>query len=200
MSCTTTTCKKSVEEARSSQVGSCVSLSRIVIDDCVQLEALRMNNREVVVQRIIEWLKVEALSYTLKENNSDKFRATIELNQSLDLDIQLMSQRPDRVMLLTQAYLAPNDQRAYSRLDQEKKEAFLRAVRWALLNIDVDHQINPNADTLQSISISKVIYFDGFTRDKFFNSVLLLKRAFDLLDLVYCDHLRFRSSSNIVSR
>jgi len=89
-----------------------------------------MNNREEVVQRIIEWLNVEALSYTLKENNSDKFRATIELNQSLDLDIQLTSQRPDRVMLFTHAYLAPNDQRAYSRLDQEKKETFLRAVRW----------------------------------------------------------------------
>lgn len=159
-----------------------------------------MNNRQEVVQRIIKWLDAEALSYKLKENDSERFRATIELNQNLDLDIQLTSQRPDRVMLLTQAYLAPDDQKAYSRLDPEKKETFLRAVRWALLNIDVDHQINPNADTLQSISISKMIYFDGFTRDKFFNSVLLLKRAFGLLDLAYCDHLRFRSSSNIVSR
>jgi hypothetical protein len=53
-----------------------------------------MNNREVVVQRIIEWLDLEALSYIPKQNNSDKFRATIELNQGLDLDIQLTSQRP----------------------------------------------------------------------------------------------------------
>ena len=125
-----------------------------------------MNNRQEVVQRIIKWLDAEALSYKLKENDSERFRATIELNQNLDLDIQLTSQRPDRVMLLTQAYLGPDDQRAYSRLDQEKKETFLRAVRWAMLNIDVDHQINPNADTLQSISINKMIYFDGFTRDK----------------------------------
>jgi hypothetical protein len=113
-----------------------------------------MNNRNEVVQRIIEWLNVEGLAYTLKENDSDKFRAIIELSQNLNLDIQLTSERPDRVTLLTPAYLAADDQRAYSRLDQEKKESFLRAVRWALLNIDVDHQINPNADTLQSISIS----------------------------------------------
>jgi hypothetical protein len=159
-----------------------------------------MNSRDEVVERIIEWLNVEALAYTLKENDSDRFRATIELSQNLNLDIHLTSERPDRVTLLTHAYLGPDDQRAYSLLDRERKESFLRAVRWALLNIDVDHQISPDADTLQSISITKTIYFDGLTRDRFFNSVLLLKRAFGLLDLAYCDHLRFRSSSNIVSR
>lgn len=158
-----------------------------------------MNNRDEVVGRIIEWLNLEALSYTLKENDSDRFRATIELSKNLNLDIQLTSQRPDRVTLFTHAYLRPDDQRAYFRLDQERKESFLRAVRWSLLNIDVDHQITPNADTLQSIFITKTIYFDGLTRNRFFDSVLLLKRAFGLLDLAYGDHLRFRSS-NIVSR
>ena len=158
-----------------------------------------MNNRNEIVERIIEWLNVESIAYTLKENDSDRFRATIELNQNLKIDIQLTNQRPDCITLLTHAYLEPDDQRAYFRLEWERKESFLRAVRWALLNIDVDHQISPNADTLQSISIAKTIYFDGLTRDRFFNSVLLLKRAFGLLDLAYCDHLRF-GSSNIVSR
>lgn len=157
-----------------------------------------MNNRNEVVERIVEWLNAEPLAYTLKENDSDRFRATIELSHNLNLDVQLSSQRPDRVMLLTNAYLGPDDQRAHSRLDREKKESFLRAVRCALLNIDVDHQISPKADTLQSIFITKTIYFEGLTRDRFFDSILLLKRAFGLLDLAYGDHLRFRSS-NIVS-
>jgi hypothetical protein len=39
-----------------------------------------MNNRDEVVERIIEWLNLAALSYTLKENDSDRFRATIELS------------------------------------------------------------------------------------------------------------------------
>jgi hypothetical protein len=147
------------------------------------------------VQRMIEWLNAEGVAYILKEDDSEKFRATIELSQSLNLEIQLTSERSERITLLTRAYLTPDDQRAFYRLDPERRESFLRAVRWALLNIDVDHQINPNADILQSISIIKTIYFDGLTRDKFFNSISLLKRAFGLLDLAYCDHLRFRSSS-----
>jgi hypothetical protein len=43
-----------------------------------------------------------------------------------------------------------------SKLDYEKKEAFLRAVRGVLFNFDGDYQINSNADTLQSIPISKM--------------------------------------------
>jgi hypothetical protein len=84
-----------------------------------------MNNRNEIVERIIEWLNVESIAYTLKENDSDRFRATIELNQNLNLDIQLTSQRPDCVTLLIHAYLEPDDQRAYSRLDWERKDSFL---------------------------------------------------------------------------
>lgn len=83
-----------------------------------------MNNRNEAVEGIIEWLNVETLAYTLKENDSDRFRATTELSQNLDLDIQLTSQRPDRVTLLTHAYLGPDDQRDYSRLDSERKSLF----------------------------------------------------------------------------
>jgi hypothetical protein len=51
--------------------------------------------------------------------------------------------------------------RDHSKLDYEKKEAFLRAVRGVLFNFDEDYQINPNADTLQSIPVSKTTWFDG---------------------------------------
>ena len=64
-----------------------------------------MNNRNEVVQQIIGWLNVEGLAYTLKENDSVKFRATIELSQNLNLDIQLTSERPDCVTLLTHMHI-----------------------------------------------------------------------------------------------
>jgi hypothetical protein len=63
-----------------------------------------MNNRNEIVERIIEWLNVESIAYTLKENDSDRFRATIELNQNLNLDIQLTSQRPDCVTLNSRVF------------------------------------------------------------------------------------------------
>ena len=71
--------------------------------------------------------------------------------------------------------------RDHSKLDYEKKEAFLRAVRGVLFNFDGDYQINPNADnTLQSIPINKMACFDGimsvnssipFTAEKSIRSV-----------------------------
>ena len=62
-----------------------------------------------------------------------------------------------------------------------------------------DHQINPDGDTILSISVTKTIYFDGLTMNKFFGFISLLKRAFALLELTYCDHVRF-SSSHISSQ
>jgi hypothetical protein len=41
-----------------------------------------MNNRNEVVQQIMEWLNMEALAYTLKKKNSDRVRGTIPLNQT----------------------------------------------------------------------------------------------------------------------
>lgn len=43
-----------------------------------------MNNRNEVVQQIVEWSNIDALAYTLK-NNSDRFGGTIQLNQSFTL-------------------------------------------------------------------------------------------------------------------
>ena len=90
-----------------------VVLCPILVHDRVHWVMLCMNNRNEVVKRIIEWLNVEALAYTLKENDSDRFRVRIELSQNLNIDIQSTRQRPDRVMLLTHTYLGPADQRAY---------------------------------------------------------------------------------------
>ena len=78
------------------------------------------------------------------------------MGQNLDLNIQLTSLRLSRLTLSTNAYLAPDDQIVYFWLDSEKKESFLQAVGWALLNIDVDHQINPDGNTLQSISVLRL--------------------------------------------
>ena len=99
------------------------------------------------------------------------------MSQNLDLNIQLTSLRPSRLTLSTNAYLAPDDQRAFFRLDRERKESFPRAVGWPLLSIDVDHQINPDGGTLQPISDTKTIYFDGLTMDKFFWFYFATKRS-----------------------
>lgn len=45
-----------------------------------------MNDRNEVVQQTIEWSKNRGTGYTIKEkNSSDRFRATIQLNQNLSV-------------------------------------------------------------------------------------------------------------------
>ncbi len=158
-----------------------------------------MNNGNEVARQIIQWLKIGGVAYRLKQNDSDTFRTIVRLSQNLDLNIQLTSLRPSRLTLSTDAYLAPDDQIAYFRLDREKKNPFfeLSVGRYSISMWD--HQINPDGYTILSISVTKTVYFDGLTMNKFFGFILLLKRAFALRELTYCDHVRF-SSSHISSQ
>lgn len=59
-----------------------------------------------------------------KVEDSDTTSTIERLSQNLDLNIQLTSLRPSRLTLSTNAYLAPDDQRAYFRLDTERKNPF----------------------------------------------------------------------------
>jgi hypothetical protein len=44
-----------------------------------------MNNGNEVVHQEMEWSNMEALAHTLKKNDSERFRGTIPLNQTLTL-------------------------------------------------------------------------------------------------------------------
>lgn len=144
-----------------------------------------------------QWLDEEKLQYTLKDISSTSFKATLQLTASFRVAIEVPEETADSVRFLASAYLTPADQRSFSRLSDGKKDSFLKTVRHSLFSLDVDHNLVPDGNFLQHISIAKVIYFDGLTKDKFFDTILLLKRALGLLNLAYCEHLRYNSSKVI---
>lgn len=157
------------------------------------LEQHRRKTR--AIHQVKQWLDDGKIRYDMKGDISASFKATLQLTASYSLDIEVSEGTPDSLTLMTRAYLTPADQRAFSRLSDENKDSFLRAVRQSLFSLDVDHDFLPDGDFLQSISITKTIYFDGLMKDTFFRALLLLKRALGLLNLAYSEHLKFRSSS-----
>jgi hypothetical protein len=150
-----------------------------------------------VLRQLRQWLDDEKILYELRVNNPTLFRAILQLTANNSIVVEVSEPTSDSVRLMTFAYLTPDDQRAFSRLSNEKKDCFLSAVRQSLFYLDVDHDFIFNGNFLQSISITKRIYFDGLTKDKFFSAILLLKRSIGLLNLAYSEHLKFRSSKVI---
>ena len=65
-----------------------------------------MNNGNEVARQMIEWPKTEGVAYRLKYNDSGTFSTIIRLSQNPDLSIQLISLRPSRLTMSTNAYLA----------------------------------------------------------------------------------------------
>lgn len=158
---------------------------------------LKSRRKSQAIRQVRQWLDEEKVQYALKEYSSNSFKATLQLAASFRVAIEVTEETTDSIRFLSSAYLTPADQRAFSRLGDVKKDSFLKTVRHSLFSLDVDHNLIPDGEFLQHISVAKVIYFDGLTKDKFFDTILLLKRALGLLNLAYYEHLRYKSSKII---
>ena len=54
----------------------------------------------------------------------------------------------------------------------------------SLLEINVGYKIEKDLENLESIIITKTIYFDGLTKDKFMDTRFALLRGFSLVELM----------------
>ncbi len=87
--------------------------------------------------------------------------------------------------------LTPEDQRAFSYLKPEKRIDFVQNCEVALLQIGVNYEFQPDRDNAQSVSLAKVLFYDGLTKQSFLDGIMEPCRALELVNLQYS---RLRSS------
>jgi hypothetical protein len=155
---------------------------------------IKTRRKSEAILQVRRWLDEEKLQYAVKDYTPTSFKATLQLTATFRVTIEVSKETTDSVRFQASAYLTPADQRAYSRLNDGKKDSFLKAVRHSLFSLNVDHSLVPDGNSLQHISIVKIVYFDGLTKDKLFDTILLIKCALGLLNLAYYEHLRYKSS------
>jgi hypothetical protein len=62
--------------------------------------------------------------------------------------------------------------------------------------MNVDYVLFPDSIDLKSVRISKAIYFDALTKDKFFETILLIKRAAKIAKWCISKHLGQKGSTS----
>lgn len=62
--------------------------------------------------------------------------------------------------------------------------------------MNVGHRFDPDAENLERIRIMKTIYFDGLTKDKFFDTIFALIRASSIVELLMLTYLGIRRSNS----
>ncbi|MGZ5511405.1 MAG: DUF2299 family protein [Nitrososphaeraceae archaeon] len=68
--------------------------------------------------------------------------------------------------------------------NNEEKFNILWDLERSLIEINVGHILLPNHQNLDKIEIYKKIYFDGFSKDKFMDTIFALQRGIKLVELM----------------
>ena len=141
------------------------------------------------IKKVIKWLREEGLEpqeithlrkdaryYGVVISNEAEIAGQIAKHRRKAFHILFPVERPDGLTISEIIIFDLKAQKAYSSLGA-KTNGFLEQSKFhsdlivALLQLNVDFLIKKNVRELQSLEIFKVIFFDGLTKDVFFNTI-----------------------------
>jgi hypothetical protein len=144
----------------------------------------KTNGKKEVLEKIKKWLDEESIEFTPEESSYLDFQLNIkEPNQS----IFSYKDKPDSIEFATYAELKDEDKKAFIAFRNKDDEKFkiLWDLQRSLIEINVEHELNPNFDNLEKVIIRKKVYFDALTKDKFMDTIFALQRGAFLVDLMH---------------
>jgi hypothetical protein len=113
-------------------------------------------------------------------NDTDTILCTICIEKNID-----------RVIIMNEITFSRQDGTNY-KLSREKGKYWID-LKLQLLNLGIDVKAIPDVERLETIQLRKVIYFDGWSRDRFMNDVL------NIIDSSEIPELIFRNYSNYMN-
>ena len=151
-------------------------------------------NKEEVAEKIFKWLDFERWKYNINANEPNYFliyKVDTSENSGFKVCIEKIV---DRVIILSKIKFSQEDLSNY-RLSAEKYKFWIELKTYLIL-MNVSTKIEPNLDELQSIELSKWIYFDGLTQDKFIDTTTKITDALDLCKIMWTKFVDSIKSQN----
>jgi hypothetical protein len=145
-------------------------------------------SKNAVKTKVLRWLDAENRPTMKVRDPVAELNVSVAIN-SESINVIFNPDKRDSLLLGVQVSFSPLDKQAFTRLQQDKKNAFIDELVYSLIYINVEFVIIPNLDNMEAVRMSKNIYFDALTKDKLFDSILLMKRAVELVRWCYNKHL-----------
>ena len=151
------------------------------------------NEKKEVIKKIQKWLNEEFIEFI----NIDNPLADYQINtKNPNQTICLPKNKIDSIEFVTAIFFTIEDQKAYIALkNNEEKLRIIWELQRSLLEINLEYEVKPNFDNLESIILKKTVYFDNLSKDKFMDTIFTLQRGFYLVELML-RQLRGKYSSN----
>jgi hypothetical protein len=90
-----------------------------------------------------------------------------------------------RVSLITRVVFDEQHKAAWQNLPEDEKMRFMRDLQILLLQINLLYNIKINTQEIDNVELKRHIFFDGLTKDIFYDCVVSVLRGLQAIVLVY---------------
>jgi len=142
---------------------------------------------EQIIQRIQTWINEEqGWKFEVSQNNEAFVNLVVHPNEFQNMNVIFDRTQPHKVIIRTTSNFDEDDKRSYFVLNEDEKKEFLLDIEILLIQINLIYTVLPEPPKkIDSIELTRQIYFDAITRDKFFDAILAILRGVQVVSLNY---------------
>jgi hypothetical protein len=138
-----------------------------------------------VGKTIEEWLDDEGFSVWKLADKKTSFSFKMTRDESPPLLVLQPQSKSDSLLVTTDVRLTDEDQEKLSSMPEKEKEFMLFDLKMVLLSTECRCQFTPSSKSWNLIRVSKPVFYDGLTKDRFFETVDTVTRAASLVILTF---------------
>ena len=141
--------------------------------------------KKAVIDRIRKWLKEENMTSSPKADPYADLVLAIEPRKGRIMNVIVGKDKIDSVEIISFVGFSEQDKKAYASLRAKPRNDFVNGIVESLLPINIIYSFRPDLNTLEEIVLKKTIYFDGLTKNSFFDAIHTIVRGIEATHLGY---------------
>lgn len=146
--------------------------------------APRVDDVGHIQKRIEKWLHDEGFAVWEFDDDGSRFSYKANRDDSLPLSIFQPEDKNDSILVVGDIRLSEESQRKLSATPEERR-FMLYEFRMVLLSTECRWQFIPSSESWKAIRISKAIFYDGLSKDRFFETLDIVTRAVSSVMLAF---------------
>ena len=144
---------------------------------------------DTIIEKIMIWLEEEKFSVERHDKETYSFSGVVKVGEEEFVNILLPEGKCDHIIIYADTI---NFSGLFVALPEEVTKKFLYDLRIALIHTHLLHKVHfDEENNLTGIQVRKLIYFDGLTKDRFFDIIYTILGA---IELVCVKYLQFKDS------
>jgi hypothetical protein len=138
-----------------------------------------------VGERLEEWLEAEGFNVWKFADDDSRFSFKVTRDECPPLLVLQPQSKVDSLLVRCDVRLADKGQEKLLALPEKEREFMLFDLRMVLLSTECRCQFVPSSRSWKAIRVSKPVFYDGLTKDRFFETVDTVARAVSLVTLTF---------------